>query len=154
MPSVKVQGLASIPELGDPYRIEPAGAGFTERTLAGKITPLNRTETAPIFLEGGVSALSGPIHDGSNNITFPVYNEKPVLVHLGTALRAHQFRIGGIMLFQIIDLRLLERSPAVADYAAASFADWVVAGKKFSDNLFRDEDVTYLDNGSETIPAV
>jgi hypothetical protein len=58
------------------------------------------------------------------------------------------------MLFQVIDLRFLKRSPAVADYAAASFADWIVAGKIFSDNLFRDEDVTYLDNGSKTIPAV
>ena len=154
MPSVKVQGQTSIPEFGNPYRIEPAGAGFTERTLAGKKTPLNRTETAPIFFESGVSALSGSIYYRCNNITFPVYNEKPVLVHLGAALGAHQFRIGGIILFQVIDFRLLKRSPAVADYAAASFADWVVAGEIFSDNLFRDEDVTYLDNGSETIPAV
>lgn len=105
-----------------------------------------------VVIESGVGAFAGSIYNGRDDVTFAVDDEKSVLGNLGSSLRAHQLGINRIALLKIIQFRLFQRGAAVADYAATALADWIIAGKIFSDNFFGDENVPYLDYGSEFIP--
>jgi hypothetical protein len=59
-----------------------------------------------------------------------------------------------VVLLEIIQLRFLKRGTGVSDDTAATFADRIVKGKIFSDDIFRNQDVSDLDDGSEIIPVV
>ena len=105
-----------------------------------------------VVIESGVGAFAGSVNHRCDDVTFAVDDEITVLGNLGPPLRAHQLGVNWVAFLQIIQFCLLERGAAVADYAATTLANGIIAGKIFSDDFFGDENVPDLDYGSEFIP--
>ena len=57
-----------------------------------------------------------------------------------------------IIPLQCGDFILFERRSAIAHYAAGTFANGVITGKKLADDILADEHVSYLDYSSEIFP--
>ena len=100
--------------------------------------------------EMAVSALAATIYQRRDYISIPVYLKETLLINRCPSGFAHFMAELGIISLHLLYLGLFHRSTAISLNATYALALLIIAGKILHHDIFRDKDVAYLYDRSES----
>ena len=144
IPAVEIEGAGAVAESRYADGIESARDGLDKAAAAVAVRSFDSAEAVAI-LEAGIGALLAAPQQGRHHIAIDIYLEKAGLGYALAPFGRHIILIIVILLLQAGGLLFEERGAAVADYAAGSLTDRIVATEKLCHDFGGDKDVAYLD---------